>query len=92
MLFDCLECFPGAVATISLGESWSMLFRSDKEDRKAEYLLHRQSAAVLAGEVRERWAHEIPKRKKEGNVLRGRRVSLTFRRARPVTDHFEVEI
>ncbi|WP_321804273.1 alpha-ketoglutarate-dependent dioxygenase AlkB [Burkholderia sp. BCC1988] len=77
---DCPECFRGAIATISLVESWSMLFRTLDGTHKVERLLQRRSAVVLDGEVREKWTHEIPKRKKEGAALRGRRISITFRK------------
>lgn len=80
---DCPSCFRGPVVTISLGESWAMLFRSPDGVQKIERVLQRGSAVVLDGEVRERWTHEIPKRKKEGAILRGRRVSLTFRKVNP---------
>jgi alkylated DNA repair dioxygenase AlkB len=79
---DCMECFPGAVVTVSLGESWGMLFRNNDDGSKVEHVLGRRSAAVLTGDAREKWTHEIPKRKKEGNVVRRRRVSLTFRKVR----------
>ena len=43
--------------------------------------LDRRSAAILTGDARYRWTHEIPKRKNEpGRVARGRRLSLTFRK------------
>lgn len=77
---DCLDCFSGPVVTVSLGESWGMLFRSIADERKVEHVLNRRSAAILSGEARNKWHHEIPKRKKEGKELRGRRVSLTFRK------------
>ncbi|MFP3562878.1 alpha-ketoglutarate-dependent dioxygenase AlkB [Paraburkholderia sp. SIMBA_030] len=82
---DCPGCFRGAVVTISLGESWGMLFRSPDGVQKVERVLQRRSAVVLDGEVREEWTHEIPKRKKEGTALRGRRISLTFRKVNPRT-------
>ncbi|MDR5766150.1 MULTISPECIES: alpha-ketoglutarate-dependent dioxygenase AlkB [unclassified Caballeronia] len=79
---DCLECFDGPVVTISLNESWGMVFRHPKDDRKVEHLLHQRSAAVMSGDAREVWTHEIPNRKKEGSVARQRRISLTFRKIR----------
>lgn len=80
---DCPSCFRGPVVTISLGESWAMLFRSPDGAQKIERVLQRGSAVVLDGEVRETWTHEIPKRKKEGTTSRGRRISLTFRKVNP---------
>lgn len=77
---DCPECFQGPIVTISLAEPWTMQFREVGGSGKVERVLPRRSAAVLAGEVRDNWTHEIPKRKKEGAVARGRRLSITFRR------------
>jgi alkylated DNA repair dioxygenase AlkB len=71
------------VVSISLNEAWEMLFaRKAVADDGAKFglVLPRRSAAVFDGESRLDWTHEIPKRKKEGSVLRGRRVSVTFRK------------
>ena len=76
--------FDEPVATLSLIETWGMVFRHKK--RKFEQPLERRSVAVLTGEARYKWSHEIPKRKNEGTgkgrLARKRRVSLTFRRVR----------
>ncbi|PTU04252.1 hypothetical protein DBR45_02810 [Pseudomonas sp. HMWF031] len=80
---DCIPCFRGAVATISLLESWEMLFsRKLKPDIEEKYkvVLQRRSAAILSGESRKIWYHEIPKRWKEAGVPRVRRISITFRK------------
>lgn len=76
---DCPTCFRGPVVTISLGESWGMVFRSPNGEKR-ERVLQQRSAVILDGPARDVWTHEIPKRKKEGTKLRGRRVSLTFRK------------
>lgn len=76
---DCPTCFRGPVVTISLGESWGMVFRSP-EGEKRERVLQQRSAVILDGPARSVWTHEIPKRQKEGSRPRGRRVSLTFRK------------
>ncbi|MEX3964848.1 alpha-ketoglutarate-dependent dioxygenase AlkB [Paraburkholderia sp. EG286B] len=77
---DCPECFEGAIVTISLGEAWTMQFVERNGTGKVGRLLPRCSATVLDGEVRSNWTHEIPKLKKEGSVVRGRRISITFRK------------
>ena len=80
---DCVSCFRGAVVTISLNEAWEMLFSRTVSSGKVEkyaQLLARRSAAVLDGDARSLWQHEIPSRLKEAGVPRGRRVSITFRR------------
>ncbi|TAM27081.1 MAG: alpha-ketoglutarate-dependent dioxygenase AlkB [Rhodanobacter sp.] len=76
---DCKDCFRGPIITISLLESWGMVFRSPRGEKHEEILM-RRSAAVLDGPSRNVWTHEIPLRKKEKSGLRGRRVSLTFRK------------
>lgn len=75
---DCPTCFRGPIVTISLVETWSMVFRRRKE--KYETLLPRRSAACLDGEARYEWTHEIAQRKTEGTQQRRRRISLTFRK------------
>ncbi len=80
---DCVSCFRGPIVTISLNEAWEMLFapKSAASDfAKFGQILPRRSAAVLDGDVRLNWTHEIPRRKKEGEVVRERRVSVTFRK------------
>lgn len=85
--------FGEEIAMISLLESWEMVFRRPEDrTRKHPVLLERRSAAVMAGEARYAWTHEIPKRKSEpaergssrrARRPRGRRLSLTFRRVLP---------
>ncbi|WP_447735913.1 alpha-ketoglutarate-dependent dioxygenase AlkB [Pseudomonas shirazensis] len=80
---DCKECFLGPIVTISLLESWEMIFsRRHKQDVETKYkvVLGRRSAAVMSGESRTDWFHEIPKRTKEAGVSRERRISITFRK------------
>ncbi|WP_439865969.1 alpha-ketoglutarate-dependent dioxygenase AlkB [Pseudomonas syringae] len=75
---DCPTCFKGPIVTISLCESWRMVFRRGKD--KFETTLYRRSAASLNGPARHEWTHEIPSRKFEGTSSRVRRISLTFRK------------
>ncbi|MGO1071788.1 alpha-ketoglutarate-dependent dioxygenase AlkB [Lysobacter sp. CA199] len=82
---DCLDCFVGPIVTVSLCETWAMVFRGP-EKRKIELPLPRYSAVVLDGPARTQWTHEIPKRKKEASGPRHRRVSLTFRKVAQVRD------
>ena len=78
------HCFGPAVATVSLGDDWTMDFRGVGGNEKAQLLLERGSALVLTGEARDCWFHGIAKRKSEsvGSIRRRprkRRLSLTFR-------------
>lgn len=85
--------FDDGIAMISLLEDWQMVFRRPEDKtRKHPVLLERRSVAVMTGEARYAWTHEIPKRKSEpakrgstrkGRRLRGRRLSLTFRKVLP---------
>ena len=79
---DVETSFADGIATISLLESWEMTFRERKKrGRKVTKRLDRRSAAIMTGDARYRWTHEIPKRKHEpGRVERRRRISLTFRK------------
>ena len=73
--------FADGIATISLLESWEMVFREKGAGRKIPQVLERRSVAIMNGDARCRWTHEIPHRKTEpGRVKRGRRISLTFRK------------
>ena len=80
---DVETSFADGIATISLLESWEMVFRErgDERGRKVTQRLDRRSAAIMTGDARYHWTHEIPKRKHEpGRVERRRRISLTFRK------------
>ena len=73
--------FADGIATISLLESWEMVFRETGSRRMVRQVLERRSVAIMEGDARYRWTHEIPQRKTEpGRVRRGRRISLTFRK------------
>ena len=81
------QSFGPAVATISLLESWPMIFRQIDGTKKLEVLLEAKSLAIMTMESRNEWAHEIAKRKvdKVGGlkVARCRRLSLTYRTINP---------
>jgi alkylated DNA repair dioxygenase AlkB len=80
---DCLPCFSDTVISISMRSPCVMQF-THPDGRKTGILLEPCSAVVLTGEARRLWQHAIPKRKSDRvdgvNRLRGRRVSLTFRK------------
>jgi alkylated DNA repair dioxygenase AlkB len=79
---DCPECFADGIAMVSLLESWEMLFKeqSGKKQKRAQ-ILGRRSVAIIGGDARYKWAHEIPKRLEEPTGLkRRRRISVTLRK------------
>ena len=71
--------FADGIATISLLESWEMVFRKKDSKRqqsrqhsdgvrdvvKVTQRLDRRSAMIMTGDARYRWTHEIPEKKSE---------------------------
>lgn len=82
---DCVPCFEDGVAMLSLLESWEMVFRKrGKSGKRVPKLLARRSIAVISGDARYKWTHEIPSRLTEpGGLRRQRRISVTFRKVNP---------
>lgn len=85
------ESFADGIATISLLESWEMVFRKKplKCGHTVKQVLERRSVTVMTGDSRWSWTHEIPGRQTEPNPndesgrprkKRKRRISLTFRK------------
>ena len=87
---DQPRSFAEHVATISLHETWGMVFRRRGGKEKVEKPIERRSVAVLTGDARYKWTHEIPNRANEPRMEQGkrrrvkrtRRISLTFRTVR----------
>jgi alkylated DNA repair dioxygenase AlkB len=78
---DCKPCFEDGIATISLLESWEMVFSRSRDKKRERVLLPRRSVTILSGDARYQWMHEIPKRATEpGGFRRERRISITFRK------------
>lgn len=78
---DCMPCFGGVVASISLGGGVMMQFK--RNDQCEELYLQPRSLLVMEDECRYQWTHGIPKRKTDvlnnHRILRQRRISITFR-------------
>jgi len=76
------KVFDDNIVSISLGSVYVMKFK--KGDITKEIVLEPKSAIVLSGDSRYKWTHSIDMKKFDMingvKVLRGRRVSLTFRR------------
>ncbi len=86
---DHPDDFAEHIATISLLETWLMFFHRTSDRKMLPKHLERRSVAVLTGDARYKWKHEIPQRKtvppiggKGKRTPRSRRVSLTFRTTR----------
>lgn len=76
---DCIPCFSRQIVTVSLGWAYEMEFIHISTKEKFKLLLETGSVASLSGDARYNWTHQIRARKKDGKILRKRRVSLTFR-------------
>ena len=72
------------VVTVSLLDTYPMLFACAATGLEYEQWLERRSVAIMSGSSRTEWTHEIVKRKADviqggGKRMRGRRVSITYR-------------
>ncbi len=80
---DCIPCFAETIAVVSLGSGAEMEFSRSSE--KLLFYLEPGSLLKLSGPVRYEWRHRIRPRKSDRfqsqKIVRGRRVSLTFRKA-----------
>jgi len=80
---DCVPCFDGTIASLSLGAPAMMVFTHPKTGQKEEIYLQPRSLLLLSGSARYEWQHAIPSRKSDMvngfRVERARRVSVTFR-------------
>lgn len=80
---DCIPCFDGTIASLSLGSMCIMEFSNPKTGGKKSIVLEERSLIVLSGPARYEWQHAIPARKSDIidgiKTERARRVSLTFR-------------
>lgn len=80
---DCVPCFSGTVASLSLLCSCAMRFQDRLSGKQLTHVLAPRSLLILEGPARFDWTHAIPARKSDvfhdQRVPRGRRLSLTFR-------------
>jgi len=80
---DCVPCFSGTIASLSLGSTCQMAFTQVETDDKAILTLRPRSLLILRDDARYKWRHAIPARKSDlidgVRTPRDRRVSVTFR-------------
>ncbi|MEI8295004.1 MAG: alpha-ketoglutarate-dependent dioxygenase AlkB [Alphaproteobacteria bacterium] len=78
---DCVPCFGNTICSLSLGSRCVMDFT--KNTFKKSILLEPRSLLTLQNDARYLWKHSIPARKSDrtasANLVRDRRISLTFR-------------
>ncbi|PLK69588.1 alpha-ketoglutarate-dependent dioxygenase AlkB [Rhizobium sp. TH135] len=83
---DCEPCFGDVVASLSLLSGCEMRFACLESGETRAVMLPPRSLLVLAGPARSNWTPAIPARRSDVidgvRVMRGRRVSLTFRTLR----------
>ena len=76
-------CYEDTIVSLSLGTAYTMEFMRLEDGKRVQKYLDPRSLLVLTGTARWDWKHAIPKRKsdvvKGKRVLRGRRISMTFR-------------
>lgn len=81
---DHTASFQDCIVSISLGSDVVMDFKSLERGDSKPVLLNRRSAVVLSGDARYRWQHGIAQREVDQidgrEIVRGRRVSITFRK------------
>lgn len=82
---DCIPCFGSTIITLSLGSDCVMDFTHPQTEQKASILLSPGSILVTQKAARYEWKHGIAARKKDkykgSEIVRTRRVSVTFREA-----------
>ena len=80
---DCIPCFDDTIISLSLLSQCEMVFANASTGARCQIVLEPRSAIILRDEARYRWTHAIPARKGDridgSRVMRGRRISITFR-------------
>ena len=83
---DCPTCFGNEICSVSLGSPVVMDFVERASSEKRSMVLEARSVVALTGSARTDWTHGIVGRKSDtiqgARHVRGRRVSLTFRKVR----------
>jgi DNA ligase (NAD+) len=85
---DHEKLFDDVIYTISLEDTWPMIFVNKLDGSRLELPLEKGSIAELSGDARYKWTHEIPSKKSyyfDGKVhIKSRRTSITFRTVRQI--------
>jgi alkylated DNA repair dioxygenase AlkB len=77
---DCEPCFKDGIVTVTMGCSGIMTFTHKKTKVSHDVKLKRRSVAIMTGESRYDWTHEINKYKNKNFTNHNPRVSFTFRK------------
>ena len=81
---DCVPCFDKTIISLSLGSACVMEFARSQTLEKIAVKLEPCSLIVMQEEARYKWTHRIAPRKKDRykgeQIIRKRRVSVTFRK------------
>jgi len=84
---DNKNSFDDGIVSISLSSAVIMDFKHWGTNKTCEYLLKRCSILCMHEEARYDWGHGIAARMKDNGVERGRRISLTFRKMKGLTEN-----
>jgi alkylated DNA repair dioxygenase AlkB len=83
---DCEPCFGDVIVSLSLLSRCEMQFHCPGTGERQAAILSPRSLLVLEGAARHNWTHAISARRSDNidgvQLMRGRRVSLTFRTMR----------
>jgi alkylated DNA repair dioxygenase AlkB len=87
---DCVPCFGDVILSISLGSACVIAFAHPDQGTLVHVPVEQGTLMIMTGDARYVWQHSIAARKTDiiwgQRVQRQRRVSLTFRTVRTLTD------
>lgn len=98
---DNINAFDDYIVSLSLGTGVIMEFRQKETKKYSKLFLKPNSLIVLKGESRYKWNHSIPERKHDlliqddDKILvqkRDKRISLTFRKVKPLSKQKEEKL
>jgi alkylated DNA repair dioxygenase AlkB len=79
---DCVPCFEDGIVTVTIGCSGIMTFVNSNSGESYDIKLKRGSVAILTGDSRYKWTHELNKAKNKKFTDEYPRISLTFRKCK----------
>lgn len=77
---DCVPCFKDGIVSVTIANYGIMTFKNINSNESIDVKLKRRSIAILTGDSRYKWTHEICKGKNKNFCNLDPRISLTFRK------------
>lgn len=77
---DCVPCFNDGIITLTLGCGGIMTFINKETNETHDIFLKQRSFAIMTGDSRYKWTHEINKSKNKYFTNDTPRISLTYRK------------